>query len=96
MFLNVYYDNRQVGTDGIAIDFARLGKPEVILKSDPPVAVCRGLSCTIRDVGRAVGLKCYKVDGHFRELGNTQRIGMQYAIEGAFPHTDPASAPARR
>lgn len=80
VFLNVYYDNRQVGSDGVAIDFARLGKPSVVLNSDPPVALCGGISCTIRDIGRALGLKCYKVDGHMRELGNTERIGQNHSI----------------
>lgn len=81
VLLNVFYDKSQVGADWITGSrFAYWGKPEIVLKQMPHAATCGGFATTVRDIGRACGLTAYKLDGHWRGLGEIGTVPQNHSI----------------
>ena len=81
VLLNVFYDKSQVGADWITgSKFIYWGKPETVLKQMPHAATCGGFATTVRDIARACGLVAYKVDGHWRGLGEVGAVPQNHSI----------------
>jgi len=78
--MNVIYNSRVTdllaqGVKGPEVDTVRLADPLVTLSTQPAKAVCSGYSVLVRDVARALDVKCNILQGHLRP--NNWKAGME-------------------